>query len=301
MNLIYRVKLISVLSVLLLACAVQAGKLAIVIDDLGYRPDQDIQVLQMPSAISVAVLPETPDSRQTAIKAHQQGHEVLIHLPMVPLSKQPLEKNTLHLTMSSAEIGHIIHQAVQNVPYAVGLNNHMGSAMTSNLPAMQKVMQQLEHYPLYFLDSMTTAKSQSSRAAIGTRVKVIKNRVFLDHDQNENAIRKQFALAVQLAQRNGSVIAIGHPHPTTIKVLQALLPMLPQNITLVRPSQLLDESPSINETWMVQKNRSRLLLPSINPCTNNHPTEIVPASHALQVIADSINESHMIKMLKRLF
>jgi hypothetical protein len=33
--------------------------------------------------------------------------------------------------------------------------DHMGSAMTSNLFGMQKVMQALERYNLYFLDSVT--------------------------------------------------------------------------------------------------------------------------------------------------
>lgn len=132
----------------------------------------------MPSAISVAVLPNAPHAREMAIKAHNSGHEVLIHLPMAPLSKQPLEKDTLRPEMSSEEIERIIRDAVSKVPNAVGLNNHMGSAMTSSLFGMQKVMQALERYDLYFLDSMTIGNSQAMRAASGTGVKVIKRKVF---------------------------------------------------------------------------------------------------------------------------
>ena len=84
----------------------------------------------MPSAISVAVLPNAPHAREMATKAHSSGHQVLIHLPMAPLSKQPLEKDTLRPDMSSEEIERIIRDAYNKVPYAVGLNNHMGSAMT---------------------------------------------------------------------------------------------------------------------------------------------------------------------------
>lgn len=68
----------------------------------------------MPSAISVAVLPDSPHAREMATKAHNSGHEVLIHLPMAPLSKQPLEKNTLRPEMSSDEIERIIRSAVNN-------------------------------------------------------------------------------------------------------------------------------------------------------------------------------------------
>jgi polysaccharide deacetylase 2 family uncharacterized protein YibQ len=127
----------SVASALALAAPVYAGKLAIVIDDFGYRPHYENQVLAMPSAISVAVLPNAPHAREMATKAHNSGHQVLIHLPMAPLSKQPLEKDTLRPDMSSEEIERIIRDAYNKVPYAVGLNNHMGSAMTSSLYGMQ--------------------------------------------------------------------------------------------------------------------------------------------------------------------
>ncbi|HEI6852559.1 divergent polysaccharide deacetylase family protein [Yersinia enterocolitica] len=230
-----------IVSTLLIANTSLAGKLSIVIDDFGYRPQNENKVLQMPLPISVAILPNAPYAKEMAIKAHNQGREILIHLPMAPLSKQPLERDTLQPSMSSEEIQRIIRQAVNNVPYATGMNNHMGSAMTSSLPGMQKVMQVLEHYQLYFLDSVTIGNSQASRAAEGTGVKVIKRKVFLDDSQNEAAIRQQFNRAVELARRNGSAIAIGHPHPATIKVLQQMLPQLPADIVLVRPSALLNE------------------------------------------------------------
>ncbi len=235
----FRRLLLSLVSLLAFATPVFAGKLAIVIDDFGYRPHTENQVLAMPSTISVAVLPNAPHAREMAIKAHKSGHEVLIHLPMAPLSKQPLEKDTLRPEMSSEEIERIIRDAVSKVPNAVGLNNHMGSAMTSSLFGMQKVMQALERYDLYFLDSMTIGNSQAMRAASGTGVKVIKRKVFLDDTQNEADIRRQFNRAVELARRNGSAIAIGHPHPSTVRVLQQMLYSLPADIvSLIVPSSL---------------------------------------------------------------
>ncbi|AUQ23732.1 divergent polysaccharide deacetylase family protein [Dickeya zeae] len=225
----------------LLALPVWAGKLALVIDDFGYRPHNENQVLAMPTAISVAVLPNAPYAREMATKAHAQGREVLIHLPMAPMSKQPLERDTLRPDMSSEEIARILRDAVNKVPYAVGLNNHMGSAMTASLPGMQKVMQAMSAYHLYFLDSMTIGSSQASQAAAGTGIKVLKRKVFLDDTQNVADIRRQFSRAVEIAQRSGYAIAIGHPHPTTIQVLQQMLPTLPADIVLVRPSQLLNE------------------------------------------------------------
>ncbi|WP_318256873.1 divergent polysaccharide deacetylase family protein [Enterobacter kobei] len=294
---------VSVVSLMVFAAPVFAGKLAIVIDDFGYRPHNENQVLAMPAAISVAVLPNAPHAREMATKAHNTGHEVLIHLPMAPISKQPLEKDTLRPDMSSDEIERIIRNAVDNVPYAVGLNNHMGSAMTSNLFGMQKVMQALARYDLYFLDSMTIGNSQAMRAATGTGVKVIKRKVFLDDTQNEADIRRQFNRAVELARRNGSAIAIGHPHPSTVRVLQQMLPTLPPDITLVRPGSLLNE-PQIDTSKPAltpptsQPQAPRNPFRGVKLCKPKKAPERVDATRFFSVLSESISESPLVKYVQ---
>lgn len=297
----FRRIVLSVASVLALAAPVYAGKLAIVIDDFGYRPHYENQVLAMPSAISVAVLPNAPHAREMATKAHNSGHQVLIHLPMAPISKQPLEKDTLRPEMSSDEIDRIIREAYNKVPYAVGLNNHMGSAMTSSLYGMLKVMQSLERYNLYFLDSVTIGNSQAMRAAQGTGVKVIKRKVFLDDTQNEADIRFQFNRAVQLARRNGSAIAIGHPHPSTVRVLQQMLPTLPSDITLVRPSDLLNEpqvDTSTPNSGQPAPSTPRNPFRGVKRCLPKQPLEPVYATRFFSVIGESIGESTLLKYVQ---
>lgn len=299
----FRSLALSVAAVLAMISPAHAGKLSIVIDDFGYRPHQENQVLALPNTISVAVLPNAPHAREMATKAHNGGHEVLIHLPMAPLSKQPLEKDTLRPDMSSDEIDRIIRDAVGKVPYAVGLNNHMGSAMTSSLFGMQKVMQTLSHYNFYFLDSMTIGNSQSMRAAAGTGVKVIKRRVFLDDTQNEADIRVQFNRAIQLARRNGSAIAIGHPHPTTVRVLQQMVYNLPPDITLVRPSSLLNEqqvdtSIPQNGAPTQQSTSSRNPFRGVKLCKPKQPQQPVYASRFFTVLGDSITHSTLVQFMQ---
>ncbi|EOV9017089.1 divergent polysaccharide deacetylase family protein [Cronobacter muytjensii] len=288
---------------LALAFPAFAGKLAIVIDDFGYRPHTENQVLAMPAEVSVAVLPHAPHAREMATKAHNQGHEVLIHLPMAPLSKQPLEKDTLRPDMSGEEIARIIRNAVDNVPYATGMNNHMGSAMTSSLPGMQKVMAALAYYNLYFLDSMTIGNSQAMRAAAGTGVKVIKRKVFLDDTQNEADIRAQFNRAVALARRNGSAIAIGHPHPATVRVLQQALYNLPPDITLVRASRLLNEPQTDNSTPNAAPPTTTPAAPrnpfrGVKLCKPKKQPEPVYASRFFTVISESVSESAVVSYFR---
>lgn len=291
----FRRIVLSIAGLLTMAAPAFAGKLAIVIDDFGYRPQTENQVLALPATLSVAVLPNAPHAREMATKAHNSGHEVLIHLPMAPLSKQPLEKDTLRPEMNSDEIDRIIREAVNNVPFAVGLNNHMGSAMTSNLFGMEKVMQSLSRYNLYFLDSMTIGNSQALRASAGTGVKVIKRKVFLDDTQNEADIRYQFNRAIQLARRNGSAIAIGHPHPSTVRVLQQMIYSLPPDITLVRPSSLLNEPQVDTSTPPKNTQPPRNPFRGVKLCKAKKPPEPVYATRFFTVIGESISQSALVQ------
>ncbi|MDX7998842.1 divergent polysaccharide deacetylase family protein [Xenorhabdus sp. Reich] len=271
---------------LLFTLNVQAARLAIVIDDVGYRVNEENKILQMPVAVSIAILPDSPHGRKMAEKAHQQGREILIHLPMAPLSKQPLEKNTLHPAMSGEEIGRIIQDAIQKVPYAVGMNNHMGSAMTSSLKGMEKVMQVLSQHHLYFLDSVTIGNTQVSKAALGTTVPVIRRNVFLDNVQTEAETRHQLNRAITLARKKGFAIAIGHPHPTTVRALQQTLATLPSDIELVTPGMLLSPIPA-------HKNEIQNVRQTERKCVKPRKSEATPATQLdyLKMLAKTLADN----------
>src|SRR5699024_10930086 len=95
-----------------LATPVYASRLAIVIDDYGYRLKNEQKILALSPKITIAVLPNSPHGKKIAQQAQRMGHEVIIHLPMAPISKQPLEKQTIMVDMPQSEIKQIIQQAV---------------------------------------------------------------------------------------------------------------------------------------------------------------------------------------------
>lgn len=278
---------------IVIALNVQAAKLAILFDDFGYRAENENQVLKMPLNVSIAILPNAMYSHQMMEKAHQQGREILIHLPMEPLSKQPLEKNTLTPEMSSNEVKHIVDSAITHIPYAVGINNHQGSKMTSSLIGMQKVIQAMVPHPLFFLDSMTITDTKSVQAAEGTSVKVIKRDLFLDDVQNHAEIRHQFARAIAIARRNGFAIAIGHPHPSTVAVIQQELANLPADIQLVRPSDLLNASVSRTSSpiTLLKPVKPNSSTEGIGSCLLKQPVPQVYAKAMFSILADSIKNS----------
>lgn len=221
-----------------------AAELAIVIDDFGYRRHNEEQIIRLSPDITVAVLPNSPNAYHIANIAHEYGNDVIIHLPMAPFGKQPLEKDTLFPYMGEEEVYRIVTDAVALVPYAIGVNNHMGSLMTSNQTGMKYVMKALSNYSLFFLDSKTIGKTAVKNAASLYSIPIVERDVFLDDNQNEAAISQQFELAVKIARNNGSAIAIGHPHSQTVNVLKTKLANLPSDIELIKVSQLVVPLPT---------------------------------------------------------
>lgn len=215
----------------------EKAKLVIVIDDLGYIK-RDLQVLMLP--VTVAIIPTGPYATERAQMAFENDREILIHLPMLPFNHSNLETDTLTPDMSQAEIARIIEQSILSVPHAVGINNHTGSEMTANLEGMKRVFHALSDKPIFFLDSLTTGKSQVLAAALEFNHPVLVRDVFLDNIQTEQAVNQQFELALSTARKKGSAIAIGHPHQATINVLKRRLADLPEDIELVTLQTLLN-------------------------------------------------------------
>ncbi|QEQ60339.1 divergent polysaccharide deacetylase family protein [Haemophilus influenzae biotype aegyptius] len=209
------------------------SKLAIVIDDVGYHSKEDAAIFAMPREISVAIIPAAPYARARNQEAKSQGRDILIHMPMQPISAIKIEDGGLHLGMSAAQVNDRVNTAKSIVRDAIGMNNHMGSAATADPQLMTYLMTALQEKHLFFLDSRTIGKSVAGKIAKEQGVRSLDRHIFLD-DSNEFAdVQRQFKAAIHYARKHGSAIAIGHPRQNTIAVLQAGLRNLPEDIQLV--------------------------------------------------------------------
>lgn len=199
---------------------------AVVIDDLGQDLQAAQEVLSLPERVTLAVMPRLPQSKKIAELARKDGREVLIHIPME--AKVRAEKRdapgTLRLDMTPMEFIAAVNENLDSVPGAAGINNHEGSALTENRQAMTFLMSELKSRNLFFIDSMTNAKSAAFTVAKEFGLKAAKRDVFLDNDNDRPAkIRKQFAELTRMAKQNGRAIGIGHPHPATMAELKKWL------------------------------------------------------------------------------
>jgi uncharacterized protein len=216
-------------------------ELAIIVDDLGYDPAAARAVFALPAKVSVAVLPNLPESPAIAEEAHRRGIEVLLHLPMESLGGQDAaEKIELRVGEPAAEVSKALDQMLLTVPHAVGVNNHQGSRATADAALMAALAAALRAHGLFFIDSRTSAATLALDAARRAGVPAAARNVFLDDDEQPAAVRRQLERAERLAREQGSCVAIGHPHGVTLDVLADALPEVEaRGVKLVSASEII--------------------------------------------------------------
>lgn len=211
-------------------------KIAIIIDDLGNNYSVGKRLIDMPYQMTYSILPRRPYTVQLANLAADHGKEVMVHLPMQSSEFQELGNGGLTMELSKQQFMQAVKESIESVPYAKGVNNHMGSLLTRHPGHMAWLMEtlSLKNEKLYFVDSRTTSQTIAGQIAREHYVPSIARDVFLDHTQNEDDINKQLIYLLNLAKKKGYAVAIGHPYAETIDSLGKFLPTLAgQNIEVV--------------------------------------------------------------------
>ncbi len=216
--------------------------ISIVIDDLGNNLEQGRRALRLPGPVACAILPYTPHAARLAREAYASGKEVILHVPMESEDDDAeLGPGNLASNMTDDDLSATLEQALRTVPHAVGVSNHMGSYLTRQPQPMRWLMHALARRGgLYYLDSRTTPDTVAARIATELGVPNLERHVFLDDDLSESTIEQQFERLLELAEHQGSALAIGHPYPETLAFLERRLAELNhKRVHLVPPSQLL--------------------------------------------------------------
>ena len=222
----------------------EPAAIAIIIDDIGNNLESGKRVIQSAIPITCSILPARPYSIELARLAHRQGKEVMLHLPMQSSKSQPLGHGALTEGMSRQEFTRTVDISIDAVPYAKGINNHMGSLLTSNVHYMEWLMQTIANRDenLFFVDSKTTGRTVAANTARSYYIPSMQRDVFLDATANDKEfVRQQVKRLFKIAKQQGYALAIGHPHRTTLTVLeQELTKTSDKEIQFVTVSKLIE-------------------------------------------------------------
>jgi polysaccharide deacetylase 2 family uncharacterized protein YibQ len=215
---------------------------AIVIDDIGYDRHIAEKLLAMDAPLTFSVLPYGPFSRKIAGEARSKGHEIMLHLPMEPKEYPAVNPGpgSLLNKMTPDEFIGQLKADIDQIPGLKGVNNHMGSAISTSPARMRQIFTILKKEGLYYIDSRTTAETVARPSAELLHMPFTERDIFIDHVETRDFIRKQLHKLIKRARRQGYAVGIAHPHAITYKVLTELLPELKKSVELVPASMVID-------------------------------------------------------------
>ena len=223
------------------AVSAKRGVIGLIIDDLGDRLTDGRRAIALPGAVTYAILPQTTYSTRLATLAHTAGKEIMLHQPMEAMNGKTMGPGGIDSHMSRGTLITMLSANLDSVPHARGVNNHMGSLLSRQPEHMAWLMEALRAYGgLYFVDSATTSNTIAQRVAAEYKVPNTRRNIFLDHLRETPAILRQFVRLVEQARSTGVSLAIAHPYPETLEVLEKVLPHLDEfGVELVTVSELI--------------------------------------------------------------
>ena len=220
------------------------GRIALILDDFGYH---DLETAEhfctLPQPLTLSVLPNGPDAQAISDLALRSNHEVILHLPMEPHTypEDDPGEDAIFVAQSIEEIQKITERAMDLLPRAKGVNNHMGSRATEDLRVMEAVLTELKRRNYFFVDSRTSQRSIAYQTARALGVKTVRVMLFLDNERDSEAIRDRVLELSDLARKHGYAVGIGHNRLETFKVLEVMLPKLEKKgLRFVGISELVD-------------------------------------------------------------
>lgn len=214
---------------------------AIILDDMGYDRQMAAEFLGLDAPLTLSMLPYGPFSRQIMDEAQAKGHEIMLHLPMEPNEFPAVNPGpgALLSDMSPDELIAQLDSDLDQFPGLKGVNNHMGSRISTSPERMRQIFTVLKKRGLFYIDSRTTAETVARPSAQLLQVPFAERDIFIDHVDKPGFIHSQLQRLIKRAQQQGYAVGIAHPHPNTYRELADFLPRLKAKVHLVPASMII--------------------------------------------------------------
>ncbi|MBN1577287.1 MAG: divergent polysaccharide deacetylase family protein [Chitinispirillaceae bacterium] len=220
-----------------------AAKMAIVVSDFGFAANATtVDFLSFPEPLTVSVVSTKKMSTWTAQIANEYRKEIVILLPMEPLTApyRQYSSEALLIHYPPDKIRMMLTSATESIPYFAGLSNLCGTLVLDDSNVMKIILMELKKKHGYFLIDPVSPKSVAASVArtLGVPYRTIE--ISLDSTAScDTVVTDTLHHAAMIAHKTGSVVVQGRATTQFIGALRSQLPFLQRNgIRLVYLSEI---------------------------------------------------------------
>jgi len=212
-------------------------RLALVIAGLGLDHALTLDAIKLPPEVTLAFSSYAPDLEALVELARGAGHEVMLDLPMEPVTYPTDDPgpNTLLTTLTPAENLDRLEAVLGKATGYVGVAGHRGSRFTTTPDSLRPILTALAERGLLYLDDKSSNESVAPQLAQQVGLPRAINDRFIDAEATRVLIDASLASIVSDAKAKGAAVALGRPYPVTLQRIAAWLPALAERGVALAP------------------------------------------------------------------
>jgi len=197
-------------------------KIAIIVGDLGLSQTNTQQALAaLPSEVTLGFAPYGASLDRWTTKARQDGHELLLQVPLEPFDYPDNDpgENTLLVSKDARQNIENLHRVMGRLTTYVGVVNYMGARFTSESSAMDPVMEEIALRGLLYLDDGSSPRSVAEQSAGKFKTTFARADLVIDTVPTPNEIAGRLSQLEQIARTRGLAVGVASARPATLKAL----------------------------------------------------------------------------------
>lgn len=197
-------------------------RIAVVMAGLGLSAAAtEAAIKQLPPTVTLSFSPYARLLNQWIALARVNGHEVMLDLPMEPVTDDDPGPHALMTVLDKAQNLKRLDWLLKRGNSYVGVAGMMGSRFAASQEHMAPILENLNERGLLFLDNRSTEESTASTLAQNIGLPHVVNDRTLDAAQASRlAINARLSEIERLARENGAAVAMAQPYPVTIERLR---------------------------------------------------------------------------------
>jgi polysaccharide deacetylase 2 family uncharacterized protein YibQ len=218
-------------------------RIAILIGGLGVGQGTTTDaIMKLPPAVTLAFAPYGTDLERSSARAREEGHEILLQVPMEPFDYPDNDPGPHTLTVRAGRQDNIdrLHWVMGRIAGYVGLVNFMGARLTADETALQPILKEIGSRGLLFLDDGSSSRSVLAEGG-STSAPIGRAQVVIDAVASADAIDRELGRLESLARDKGRAIGTAGALPVTIdRIVRWSKELSSRGVQLVPVSSLME-------------------------------------------------------------
>jgi polysaccharide deacetylase 2 family uncharacterized protein YibQ len=175
-------------------------------------------IAQLPQDVTLAFAPYGASLQRWVAEAREEGHELLLQIPMEP-ENYPQENPGEHTLLASAGNRNDLHWVLSRMTSYAGVMNYLGARFTSEERALVPFLGEIGERGLYYLDDGSSAASRVAAVGEALRVPVVTADRIVDRNRNADAIHAELTALEAIARTEGIAVGVASAFAVSVNAI----------------------------------------------------------------------------------